>query len=275
MELYHRLREAWPFFLIAGPCVVEDPETMRKVAEHLLKLSGDLGLGLVFKASYRKANRSSGASHSGPGLEEGLRILQALKQDYGFPILTDVHECDEVKAAAEVCDILQIPAFLSRQTALIEAVAKSGRIVNIKKGQFMAPEDILPAAIKAKNAGNGQILLTERGSTFGYHDLVVDFRGFELMSVSGYPIIYDVTHSLQRPSLGQVSGGEPKFAAMMARAAMATGKVRGLFIETHPQPSKALSDAASMLPLEELRSLLTGAIAIRTAIKEEPIVRSQ
>jgi len=275
MELYHRLKEAWPFFLIAGPCVVEDAATMREVAEHLLKLSGDLGLPLVFKASYRKANRSSGASPGGPGLEEGLSCLQALKREYGFPLLTDVHETQEVQAAAEVCDILQIPAFLSRQTALIEAAAASGRIVNIKKGQFMAPEDIIPAAIKAKNAGNDMILLTERGTSFGYHDLVVDFRGFDLMSVSGYPVVYDVTHSLQRPSLGQVSGGGPQFAAMMARAAMATGKVRGLFIETHPQPSRALSDAASMLPLDELKGLLTGTMAIREAYKEISSVRPQ
>lgn len=275
MELYHRLREAWPFFVIAGPCVVEDKSTMRQVAEHLCGLCDELDLPLVFKASYRKANRSSGASPSGPGLEEGLKCLQELKREFGFPVLTDVHECQEVAATAQVCDILQIPAFLSRQTSLIEEVARSGRIVNIKKGQFMAPEDVIPAAIKAKNAGNDMILLTERGSSFGYHDLVVDFRGFAQMAVAGYPVVYDVTHSLQRPSLGQVSGGGPQYAAMMARAAIATGKVSGLFIETHPQPSRALSDAASMLPLNELRELLTTARAVREALKETNYGRTE
>ena len=269
MELYHRLKEAWPFFLIAGPCVVEGMDTMRQVAERLSFLSAEFKLPLVFKSSYRKANRSSGSSPSGPGMEAGLRCLDELKREFGFPILTDVHECEEVKAVAQICDIIQIPAFLSRQTSLIETVAKSGRIINIKKGQFMAPEDIIPAAIKARNAGSDQILLTERGTSFGYHDLVVDFRGFAIMAESGYPIVYDVTHSLQKPSLGQVSGGGPQYAAMMARAAMATGKVRGRVIETHPQPHTALSDAASMLPLDDLKALLADAIAVRKSLKED------
>ena len=267
MTLFEKLKEAKPFFLIAGPCVVEDLDTMRHTAQTLVNLSDELGLPLVFKSSYRKANRTSGDSPEGPGLEQGLTILQKLKQEFGFPILTDVHECVEVPMVAEVCDILQIPAFLSRQTALIEAVASSGRIVNIKKGQFMAPEDIISAASKAQNAGTDEVLLTERGSSFGYHNLVVDFRGFAIMAQSQLPVVYDVTHSLQRPSLGKASGGAPQYAAMMAQAAMATGMVKGLFIETHPQPSQALSDAASMLPLDEMRGLLTDAIRVRMALE--------
>lgn len=268
MTLYHKLKDAKGFFVIAGPCVIEEPDIMYHTAETLVKLCGELGLPFVFKSSYRKANRSSAGSPQGPGMEQGLSVLQKLKGEFGFPVLTDVHETNEVSAAAEVCDILQIPAFLSRQTALIEAVAASGRIVNIKKGQFMAPEDIIPASAKASKAGNDQILLTERGSSFGYHDLVVDFRSFAIMAESSYPIVYDVTHSLQKPSQGSVSGGSPQYAAMMAKAALATGCVKGLFIETHPQPQKALSDAASMIPLAEMRSLLSGAVAISKTIQE-------
>lgn len=268
MTLYQKLSQAEPFFLIAGPCVVEKLSIMRQVADHLCELSSRLTLPLVFKASYSKANRSSIASASGPGLEAGLEMLQRLKEEYGFAILSDVHECDEVEKAAQVCDILQVPAFLSRQTFLIQKLASSGRIINIKKGQFMAPEDMQAASEKAVQAGNEKVLLTERGSSFGYHNLVVDFRSFAIMSEIGFPVVYDVTHSLQRPSLGNVSGGSPQYASMMAGAAMATGKVQGLFIETHPQPSKALSDAASMLPLHDMEALLRRAINIKQAIKE-------
>lgn len=260
MNLYQQLSQAESFFLIAGPCVVEDGRVMDLIASELCRLRDALGLTVVFKASYQKANRSSGTSYSGPGLEGGLKVLVDIKSRYALPLLTDVHERSETAAAAEVCDILQIPAFLSRQTELIRAAAATGRIVNIKKGQFMAPEDMRAAADKAGD--NKQILLTERGTCFGYHDLVVDFRSFSTLSATGYPVVYDVTHSLQRPSLGQVSGGNPEYAAMLARAAIATGRVKGLFLEVHPQPGEASSDAASMLPLAQLEPLLLDCLQI-------------
>ncbi len=262
MDLYNTLKQADPFFLIAGPCVIEDRDTMHRIAELLVELAFRKHIPLVFKASYQKANRSRGDSPSGPGIDAGLAVLAQLKEQYGFPILTDIHEREEAPAAAEVCDILQIPAFLSRQTALISAAADTGRIVNIKKGQFMAPEDMASAAAKASGQGNNQILLTERGSSFGYHDLVVDFRSFAIMAATGYPVVYDVTHSLQKPSAGLVSGGDPQYAGMMSRAALATKRVRGLFIETHPQPVKAHSDAASMLPLDELPGLVDSCLEL-------------
>jgi len=265
--LYEQLNRSPGFFLIAGPCVVEDYDSLSAIASALQQLCADRGITLVFKASYKKANRSSGDSFAGLGQQEGLRLLEKIKASFGLLLLTDVHECAEVAAAAEVCDILQVPAFLSRQTELIQACARSGRIVNIKKGQFMAPEDMQGAAQKAVSAGNAKILLTERGSSFGYHDLVVDFRGFALLRSFGYPVIYDVTHSLQRPSLHKTSGGNPEYAALMARAALATGKVQGLFLETHPEPENAKSDAASMLPLSEMAGLLDGCIRIMDALK--------
>ncbi|MCD4828537.1 MAG: 3-deoxy-8-phosphooctulonate synthase [Candidatus Cloacimonetes bacterium] len=256
MSLYEQLLQSDRFFLIAGPCVIEDNAVVRQIMESLLEETARRGITLIFKASYRKANRTSLASFTGPGLSDGLAVLADLKREYNVPILTDVHECAEVTTVAEVADVLQIPAFLSRQTALIQSAADSGRIVNIKKGQFMAPQDMQAAADKATAGGNQQVMLTERGTSFGYHNLVVDFRGFAIMHDIGYPVVYDVTHSLQRPSLDATSGGEPEFARMMARAAMATGMVSGLFIETHPEPGKALSDAATMLPLSELGDIL-------------------
>lgn len=262
MSLYEKLKTAPYFFLIAGPCVIEDESIMYHTAEFLKNLSVELNLPLVFKSSYIKANRSSGSSFSGPGIDAGLQLLSRIKRDFELPILSDVHEICEVAPAAEVCDILQIPAFLSRQTNLIKAAAETGRIVNIKKGQFMAPEDMAAASAKVHDTGNEQILLTERGSSFGYHNLVVDFRGFAIMADLGYPVVYDLTHSLQRPASGTVTGGNPEFAPLMARAAMATGKVKGLFIECHPEPQKAKSDATTMLPLSELRELLKPVIKI-------------
>jgi 2-dehydro-3-deoxyphosphooctonate aldolase (KDO 8-P synthase) len=246
---------------------VENETLMLRTAEFLRELCLRKGIALVFKSSYRKANRSSTSSPTGPGAQEGLAILAKIKREFELPIVSDVHECAEIPAAAEVCDILQIPAFLSRQTELIQAAAHSGRIVNIKKGQFMAPEDMQGAANKACTTGNTSIILTERGSSFGYHNLIVDFRGFAILQAMGYPVVYDVTHSLQRPSEGKTSGGNPEFAAMMARAAMATGTLQGLFIETHPQPSEALSDAASMIALDKLEPLLTDCIRIYAALK--------
>lgn len=267
MPLYQALKSSDPFFLIAGPCVIETEDIMLHTAEFLKELCGRLQLPLVFKSSFTKANRSNISSATGPGLDAGLKLLARIKADFDLPILSDVHESGDVAAAAEVCDILQIPAFLSRQTALIQAAAASGRIVNIKKGQFMAPEDMASAAAKAEAMANSQILLTERGSSFGYHNLVVDFRGFAIMQQSGYPVVYDLTHSLQRPSSGKITGGNPEFAAMMASAAMATGMVQGLFIECHPKPSAAFSDAATMLALEELEPLLKRCIELAGIVR--------
>ncbi len=256
MELYNQLRNKEKLFLIAGPCVVEDEVIMYKTAQVLKEETEKRGITFIFKSSYKKANRTAITSFQGPGMGQGLELLAKLKSDFGFPILTDVHETGEVNEAADVADILQIPAFLSRQTALIQKAANTGRIVNIKKAQFMAPEDIKNAADKVTAENNYQVLLTERGTSFGYHNLVVDFRSFIIMSGYGFPVIYDVTHSMQKPSLHHTSGGTPEYAPMMARAAMATGYVDGLFIETHPAPIEALSDASSMIPLADMPLLL-------------------
>lgn len=264
--LYERLKNNEKFFLIAGPCVIEDRELMLNTADYLTNLTSELGITFIFKTSFIKANRTSGESYTGPGLEEGLTLLQDIKQKINIPILTDVHETIEVDSVAEVCDILQIPAFLSRQTALIQSAARTGRIVNIKKGQFMAPEDMQSATRKVLAEGNEMVVLTERGTSFGYHDLVVDFRSFPILHSFGYPVVYDVTHSLQKPSKSNVSGGNPEYATMMAQAAIATGFVRGLFIETHPEPGKALSDAASMLPLKAIKTLLQNCLEIQSAL---------
>jgi len=269
MSLYDSLKNAPSFFLIAGPCVVESDEIMWQTARFLQDLSKRLQLPFVFKSSYKKANRSSGSSYSGPGIKDGLRILAEIKQELGLSILSDVHEVCEVSEAAEICDILQIPAFLSRQTDLIRAAAATGKIVNIKKAQFMAPEDMRAATAKAEAVGNQHLLVTERGTSFGYHDLVVDFRSFGILNQMGYPVIYDLTHSLQRPSSGVSTGGNPEFAPLMARAALATGKVRGLFIECHPDPPKALSDAATMLSLNEVEDILTDCLKLAQVIGRE------
>jgi len=263
MELYKELRSCDKFFLIAGPCVVEDEKTMMQVAEKLVEITQNRGIPFIFKSSFRKANRTSIESPTGPGITKGLEILLKIKNELNIPILTDVHEINEVAEVAEVADILQIPAFLSRQSDLIFAAAKTGKIVNIKKGQFMAPEDMKNAAGKILAAGNENILLTERGTSFGYHNLVVDFRSFAIMKQLGYPVVYDVTHSLQRPSQNRTSGGTPQYIELMAKAALATGMVDGLFIETHPNPAEALSDASSMLPLNELPELLDACLKIK------------
>ncbi len=256
MELYNLLQHPKPFFLIAGPCVVEDEALMMETAEFLVKSCQERNLFLIFKSSYQKANRTSETSYSGPGYKQGLKILGKIKDTYHIPIITDVHETNEVEEAASVADILQIPAFLSRQTNLIHAAAQTKKIVNIKKGQFMAPEDMELAARKVTAMNNYQVMLTERGTTFGYHNLVVDFRSFAILHDFGYPVVYDVTHSMQRPSIHNVSGGTPEYAGMMARAALATGKVHGLFLETHPRPHEALSDSASMVSLDKIPEIL-------------------
>ena len=266
MDLYQALLHSTPFFLIAGPCVIEDEDTMLRIAEQLAQLAQKYRLDIIFKASYKKANRTAETSYRGPGLDEGLSLLSRIRDQFNMPILTDVHESAEVPAVAEVVDVLQIPAFLSRQTELIHAAAQTGKIINIKKGQFMAPEDMLPAIEKATSVNNYRILLTERGTTFGYHDLVVDFRSFGVMKSSHYPVVYDVTHSLQKPSLQRVSGGAPEYALMMASAAMATNMVDGLFIETHPRPMEALSDSASMVPLHQVSQILETCIKVKQAV---------
>src|SRR5277367_3716759 len=245
-----------PLFLIAGPCVIESEAHATSMAESLAKIAGALKVPLIFKASYDKANRSSVASYRGPGLKEGLRILGNIKKKTGLPILTDVHEVSHVAPAAEICDVLQIPAFLSRQTDLLVAVGKSGRVANIKKGQFLSPWDVANAAEKVASTGNDKIILTERGSSFGYRNLVVDMRGFPIMRKLGYPVVFDVTHAVQLPGAGgQASGGQPQFIEPLARAGVAAG-IDGVFLEVHDNPAKALSDGTNALPLAELQPLL-------------------
>ncbi len=256
MNFYKKIKGEKRFFLIAGPCVIENEKITLKIAEFLKEETQKRNITFIFKSSYKKANRTSIDSFSGLGIAEGLRILQKIKDEFEFPILTDVHETIEVKQVSEVVDIIQIPAFLCRQTVLILEAAKTGKIINLKKGQFMAAEDMESAVEKISSTGNENILLTERGSSFGYHNLVVDFRSFAIMNKLGYPVVYDVTHSLQQPSLGKITGGTPEYAPMMAKAALATGKVAGLFIETHPKPKDALSDAKTMIPLNSLPDLL-------------------
>lgn len=250
------------FFLIAGPCVVESAELCLRVADHCLTLATRHNLPFVFKASYTKANRLSHTSFHGPGLHEGLRVLQMIKEKFQISVLTDVHETSEVNDVAEVADIIQIPAFLCRQTALVVAAAKTGRWVNIKKGQFLAPQDMASIAAKAQSE---RVMLTERGATFGYRDLVVDLRSLAIMRETGYPVIFDVTHSLQQPgAAGGSSGGQPEYIIPMARAAVAFG-IDGLFVETHPSPKDALSDAKAMLPMSQYATLLDDVMRVRAA----------
>ena len=236
-----------PLALIAGPCVIESEEHVHKMAHAIREAVGDF----VFKASFDKANRTSGSGYRGPGLQEGLRILAGVKAA-GFPVLTDIHEPSQAEPAAAVADILQIPAFLCRQTDLLLAAGRTGRIVNIKKGQFVAPHDIARAAEKVASTGNSQVLLTERGSSFGYNNLVVDMRGLQVMREAGWPVVFDATHSVQIPGgAGTSSGGQPQFIETLARAAVAAG-VNGVFVEVHDRPAQALSDGANALRLDLL-----------------------
>ena len=251
-----RIGGASPLFLIAGPCVIESEAHATMMAERVAQIAGSLSVPLVFKASYDKANRSSISSYRGPGLKDGLRILANIKRRFGLPILTDVHEVSHVDRAAEVCDILQIPAFLSRQTDLLVAAGQSGRVVNIKKGQFLAPTEIGNAVEKVTGTGNEKIILTERGTSFGYQNLVVDMRSFPIMRKLGYPVVFDVTHSVQLPAReGKSSGGQPEFIEPLARAGAAIG-VDGVFLEVHDTPAKALSDGTNALALDKLKPLL-------------------
>jgi 2-dehydro-3-deoxyphosphooctonate aldolase (KDO 8-P synthase) len=245
-----------PLVLIAGPCVIESESLVLETAEKIKKITGELKFPFVFKTSYSKANRLSIGSYSGPGLEKGLRILEKVKRELDIPVLTDIHSPDEANPVSGVVDVLQIPAFLCRQTDLIIAAAKTGKPLNIKKGQFMAPEDMDLIAKKALSAGNDQVLLTERGTSFGYHNLVVDFRSLVIMKELGYPVVFDATHSLQLPGARKsFSGGEPQFIFPLARGAVACG-CDALFIETHPRIEEALCDKSNMLPLEKLEKLL-------------------
>src|SRR5687768_14967285 len=252
-------------FAIAGPDVLESRELALATARGLRESAERLDLPLVFKSSYLKANRTAGSSYVGPGLEAGLQILAEVKRETGLPILTDVHSIEEVQHAAEVADVLQIPAFLSRQTFLIRAAAETGRVVNLKKGQFLAPDDMARAVEKVTATGNDKVILTERGTTFGYHNLVVDMRSLGRMRSIGYPIVFDATHSVQLPSsAGGVSGGEREFVALLARAAVGAG-VDGVFLETHPDPDRALCDAPSQWPLAEFEPLFERLLAIHAA----------
>jgi 2-dehydro-3-deoxyphosphooctonate aldolase (KDO 8-P synthase) len=252
--------ERGDFFLIAGPCVIESEELCLEVASKVAGLAEKVDIPYVFKSSFKKANRLSAGSFTGPGLDEGLRILSRVKSELGLPVLTDIHETTEVDQVAEVVDILQIPAFLCRQSDLLIKAAATGRWVNLKKGQFLAPEDMAKIAAKADSK---KLMLTERGTTFGYRNLVVDFRSLVIMKKTGLPVVFDATHSLQLPGGGgAVSTGQPEYIIPMAKAAAAMG-IDGLFVETHPTPTEALSDAGAMLPLEQMQDLLTSVLRVR------------
>ena len=254
------------FFLMAGPCVVEDADMLKTVAETSCRITERLRIPYIFKASYRKANRSRLDSFSGIGDEKALKLLADIRRGFGVPVVTDIHNPEEAAIAAEYVDVLQIPAFLCRQTDLLVAAAKTGKVVNIKKGQFLAPEAMSFAAGKVRDAGNPNVMLTDRGTTFGYYDLIVDMRGIPAMQNLGYPVVMDITHSLQQPNqTSGVTGGQPEMIETIARASVAAG-VDGLFIETHPNPAIAKSDGANMLALDRLESLLERLARIRETI---------
>ena len=257
-----------PFFLIAGPCVVESRQLQMDVAGELKVICADLGIPFIFKSSYDKANRSSMSSFRGPGMEEGLRVLADVKKHVAVPVLTDVHAEDEIAAAAAVVDVLQTPAFLCRQTDFIQAVARAGKPVNIKKGQFLAPEDMRQVVVKAKAASKSEnILVCERGASFGYHNLVSDMRALAIMRDTGCPVVFDATHSVQLPGgKGTSSDGQREFVPVLARAAVAAG-VAGVFMETHPDPDVALSDGPNAWPLARMRALLETLKEIDAAVK--------
>ncbi|WP_297073387.1 3-deoxy-8-phosphooctulonate synthase [uncultured Duncaniella sp.] len=254
------------FFLFAGPCVIEGEKMALDIAEKLVETTSKLGIPYVFKGSYRKANRSRLDSFTGIGDHEALRILSKVRETFGVPVVTDIHTADEAAMAAEFVDVLQIPAFLCRQTDLLVAAARTGKAVNIKKGQFLSPEAMQFALQKVRDAGNNNVALTERGVSFGYQDLIVDYRGIPEMQRFGAPVILDVTHSLQQPNQSAgVTGGRPDLIETIARAGVAVG-VDGLFMETHPEPSKAKSDGANMLPLDQMPELLRRLCILREAV---------
>ena len=254
------------FFLIAGPCAIEGEAMGMEIAEHILTISNQLEIPFIFKGSYRKANRSRLDSFTGIGDIEALEILKKVRDQYNIPVLTDIHTAEEAAIAAKYVDVLQIPAFLSRQTDLLIAAAKSGKVVNIKKGQFLSPESMLHAVNKVKESGNNAVILTDRGSMFGYEDLIVDFRGIPTMKAFGTPVVLDITHSLQQPNQSSgVTGGKPEMITTIAKAGIAAG-ADGIFLETHPNPTIAKSDGANMLQLDKLEELLTQLVRIRKAL---------
>ncbi len=260
-----------PMYVIAGPCVLEDPDEMLRVAEHLAQECSRLKLGFCFKSSFTKDNRTSGDSYRGPGLHEGLEILAKIKARVGVPILTDIHHPDDAAAVAEVAEVLQIPAFLCRQTSLLEAAAGTGAVVNVKKGQFLASEDMVHVGAKLAAGGCERILMTERGSFFGYRDLVVDYRSVAIMRGLGYPVVFDATHSVQTPgSTGTTTGGRPELVPLLARCGLAAG-ADALFLEVHPEPSRALSDSGSQLPLAQFTPLVSRLAAYRKLFLEDEI----
>jgi len=267
-----RIGKGNPLVLIAGPCVIENEEILFSTASRLKEICHQLDIPFIFKRSYDKANRTSIASFRGPGAERGLRILRDIKRKLSVPVISDVHSPEEVGPASEVLDLLQIPAFLCRQTDLIVSASRTGKPVNVKKGQFLSPGDVRNIIEKFVSTGNQNLLITERGTSFGYNNLVVDFRGFPIMRGFGFPVIFDVTHSLQLPGgEGNRSGGQREFAAPLARAAVAVG-VDGLFIETHPEPGRALSDGPNMIPLAEVEGFLKQAKGIHDRVREMGIV---
>jgi 2-dehydro-3-deoxyphosphooctonate aldolase (KDO 8-P synthase) len=257
-----------PLVLIAGPCVVENETMLMETAERLIGITSLTGIKLIFKSSYRKANRTSGSSFTGIGDVEALELLAKVKKVFNIPVVTDIHSPEEAVLAAKYVDVLQIPAFLCRQSDLLKAAGETGKVVNIKKGQFLAPEDMKHAASKIAATGNNNIMLTERGTTFGYHNLVVDMRSLMIMSEIGYPVVMDATHSVQLPSAGEVSGGNPRFIKPLARAAAAVG-IDALFLEVHPDPANAKSDSASQLNINDLADLLYEIKEIDNIIKRQ------
>ena len=264
---FHQLTKKDSFFLLAGPCVIENEQMAMLIAEKIVAITEKSDIPYIFKGSFKKANRSKIDSFTGIGDEKALKILRKVGEDFNIPVMTDIHETFDAEIVSEYVDVLQIPAFLCRQTDLLVAAAKTGKIVNIKKGQFLSPSAMQFAAQKVADCGNNQIMLTERGTTFGYTDLVVDYRGIPEMQAFGYPVVMDATHSLQQPNQSSgVSGGLPQLIETIAKAAVAVG-VDGLFIETHPHPAQALSDGANMLPLDLLEPLLEKLIRIKKAIK--------
>ena len=264
-----------PLFFIAGPCVIETETLILDTASELKKIGDELGVPVIFKSSFDKANRSSIDSYRGPGIEEGLRILRRVKDELGMPVLTDVHEDTPLNEVASVVDVLQTPAFLSRQTNFIVNVCSQGLPVNIKKGQFLAPLDMLQVANKAKSTGNQQIMVCERGASFGYNNLVSDMRSLSLMRQTGCPVVYDATHSVQMPGgLGNASGGQREMVPVLARAAVAAG-VAGVFMECHPDPTKALSDGPNSWPLTRVKALMQQLMDIDNVVKSQPRLEDQ
>ena len=263
-----------PLFLIAGPCVVESEQLQLDTAGRLKEITGRLGLPFIFKSSFDKANRTSAGSFRGPGQDEGLRILAEVKRQLGVPVLTDVHEYTDMEAVASVVDVLQTPAFLCRQTDFIQKVARAGRPVNIKKGQFLAPWDMQHVVEKARATGNDQIMVCERGASFGYNTLVSDMRGLAVMRDTGCPVVFDATHSVQQPGgLGGKSGGQREFVPVLARAAVASG-IAGVFMETHPDPDKALSDGPNAWPLGKMEALLETLLELDAVVKRRGFLES-